>query len=108
MSFKFSLHRGKSGLLHNKMTFQQSTIVFGELICLAMFLKCIVMSSAFTLQGIRRDYVKDSVKFKDENGPPVRVASWVQGNENGNFRQRVFSYFFFKGTYSNNQSSSKR
>ncbi|XP_067041590.1 blastula protease 10-like isoform X2 [Acropora muricata] len=65
------------------MTFQQSTIVFGELICLAMFLKCIVMSSAFTLQGIRRDYMKDSVKFKDENGPPVRVASWVQGNENG-------------------------
>ncbi|KAK2563444.1 Coagulation factor VIII [Acropora cervicornis] len=41
------------------------------------------MSSAFALQGIRRHYVKDSVKFKDENGPPVRVASWVQGNENG-------------------------
>lgn len=66
------------------------------------------MNSAFTLQGIRRDDVKDSVKFKEENGPPVRIASWVQGNENGNFRLRVFSYFLFKGTYSNNQSWSKR
>ena len=91
MSFIFPLHRGKSGLLHNKMTFQQSAIVFVELICVAMFLKCIVMSSAFTLQGIQRDDIKESVKFKEENGPPVRVASWFQGNENGNFKQRVFS-----------------
>ena len=49
------------------------------------------MSSAFTLQGIQRDDIKESVKFKEENGPPVRVASWFQGNENGNFKQRVFS-----------------
>lgn len=78
------------------MTFQQLTIVFVELICVAMFLKCIVMSSAFTLQGIRRDDVKENGKFKEENGLPVRVASWAQGNENGgNLKQRVFSYFFF-------------
>lgn len=66
------------------------------------------MSSAFTLQGIRRDDVKENGKFKEENGPPVRVASWAQGNENGNLKQRVFSYFFFfEEAYSNNYSWSK-